>query len=183
MDNTNLASYKNSDFSHGKCLIIRLLWIIISKCFFESVIPYPNFLKCVILKFFGAKIGIGLVLKPGVKIKHPWRLKIGSHCWLGEGVWIDNLVLVELESNVCVSQGAMLLTGNHNYKMSSFDLITREIHLEKGVWIGARGLVGPGVTCYSHSVLTAGSVTFCNLEAYGIYQGNVAVFKRKRVIV
>ncbi len=180
MDKTNLSSFRNIDFSHGKGIIVRFLWIVISRFFFESTVPYPNFLKCFLLKLFGAKIGIGLVLKPGVKIKQPWRLKIGSHCWLGEGVWIDNLVLVELESNVCLSQGAMLLTGNHNYKMSSFDLITGEIHLKEGVWIGARAIVGPGVTCFSHSVLSVGSTTFKNLEPFCIYQNNVAALKRKR---
>jgi putative colanic acid biosynthesis acetyltransferase WcaF len=179
---TDLSTFQNRDFSHGKSLLTRMLWILCSRLFFETVIPYPNAFKRSLLALFGAKIGKGVVLKPSLKIKQPWRLEIGDHCWLGEQVWIDNLVLVHLASNVCLSQGAFLLTGNHNYKSTSFDLITGEIHLEQGVWIGAKSIVGPGVRCHSHSVLAAGSTTFKDLEANGIYQGNPAVLKRERVI-
>ena len=76
----------------------------------------------------------------------------------------------------------MLLCGNHNYKKSTFDLIIRDIALEQGVWIGARSIVGPGVTCCSHSVLSVGSVTHKDLEAYKIYQGNPAKEIRNRNI-
>lgn len=179
---SNLAKFNNCEYSHGKPQIVRILWVVISLFFFETSIPYPAFFKVAILKFFGAKIGLGLVLKPNVKIKHPWFLEIGDNCWIGEKVWIDNLVLVRLASNVCLSQGVLLLTGNHNYKKSTFDLITGVIILEEGVWIGAQSLVGPGVVCASHAFLSAGSTTFENLDAYSIYQGNTAIFKRKRYI-
>jgi putative colanic acid biosynthesis acetyltransferase WcaF len=182
MHKTDLSSFQNPEFSHGKSMLVRLLWIVLSRIFFETFVPYPNAWKSSILRLFGAKIGKGVVLKPSVKIKQPWRLEIGHHSWIGEGVWIDNLVHVSLASNVCLSQGAFLLTGNHNYKKTSFDLITGEIHLEEGVWIGAKSIVGPGVTCYSHAILSAGSATFQDLEAYSIYQGNPAVFKRERVM-
>jgi putative colanic acid biosynthesis acetyltransferase WcaF len=182
MHKTDLSSFQNPEFSHGKSMLVRLLWIVLSRIFFETLIPYPNAFKRSLLALFGAKIGKGVVLKPSVKIKQPWRLEIGDHSWIGEGVWIDNLVHVSLASNVCLSQGAFLLTGNHNYKKTSFDLITGEIHLEEGVWIGAKSIVGPGVTCYSHAILSAGSATFQDLEAYSIYQGNPAVFKRERVM-
>jgi putative colanic acid biosynthesis acetyltransferase WcaF len=134
------------------------------------------------LRLFGAKVGIRVVIKPKVNIKYPWKLVIGDNCWIGEDVWIDNLTTVNIESNVCISQGAMLLTGNHDYKKSSFDLVTGEIILEDGVWIGAKSIVGPGVKCRSHSVLTAGSFTSKDLDAYGIYQGNPAIKIRNRVI-
>ena len=101
---------------------------------------------------------------------------------IGEHVWIDNLVPVSLGANCCISQGAMLLTGNHNYKKSTFDLITGEIHLEDGVWIGAKAVVCPGVICRSHSLLTVGSVATSSLEAYCIYQGNPAQKIRDRRI-
>jgi putative colanic acid biosynthesis acetyltransferase WcaF len=92
------------------------------------------------------------------------------------------LVKVRIGSNVCVSQGAVLLTGSHNYKKPTFDLITGSIVLEDGVWIGAQAIVSPGVTAASHSVLTAASVATKDMEAYSIYQGNPAVKIRERVI-
>lgn len=94
--------------------------------------------------------------------------------WIGEQVWIDNLAKVTLKSHSCVSQGAMLLCGNHNYKRSSFDLLVGEITLEEGAWTGAKTVVCPGVRLGSHSLLTVGSVATKSLEAYWIYQGNPA---------
>ena len=131
---------------------------------------------------FGAKVGSVVVVKPSVSVKYPWFLSVGDNCWIGEGVWIDNLSQVTIGNNVCLSQDSYLLTGSHNYKKETFDLILGEIILEDGVWIGAKAVVCPGVICKSHSVLSVGSVATQDLEEYGIYQGNPAVLKRKRQI-
>jgi putative colanic acid biosynthesis acetyltransferase WcaF len=127
-------------------------------------------------------VGEKVVIKPGVNIKYPWFLTIGNHCWIGENVWIDNLAAVKIGNHVCISQGALLLTGNHDYKKTDFKLITGEIILEDGVWIGANAMVCPAVTLASHAVLAAGSVATSNLAAYGIYQGNPAVKKKERIL-
>jgi len=139
--------------------------------------------KRMLLRVFGAKIGKGVVIKPGVNIKYPWFLKIGNHSWIGEGVWIDNLGLVEIGENVCLSQGALLLCGNHNYKKVTFDLMVGDIKLENGVWIGAKCIVTGNVTCCSHAILTAGSVATSDLEAFGVYQGNPCKFIRERKLI
>lgn len=178
----DLSTFSNPTFSHGKSIVVRMLWMLVSRLFFNTWVPYPSTFKAIILRLFGAKVGKGLVIRTHVRIKQPWRMSIGDHVWIGESVWIDNLVQVAIASNVCLSQGAFLLTGNHDYKSTSFDLITGEIHLESGVWIGAKALVGPGVRCMSHSVLAAGSTTFKDLEANKIYQGNPAEVKRERKI-
>jgi putative colanic acid biosynthesis acetyltransferase WcaF len=149
---------------------------------FKTMLPFPSSLKSKVLRAFGAKVGNGVVIKPNVNIKYPWFLEIGDHCWIGEGVWIDNLANVILGDNVVLSQGAYLLTGSHDYKKEAFDLLLGEIVLEDGVWIGEKATVCPGVTCESHSVLSVGSVATKDLEAYSIYQGNPAVKKRERVI-
>ena len=121
-------------------------------------------------------------MKPAINIKYPWLLRVGNYVWIGEHVWIDNLSEVVIGDNVCISQGAMLLTGNHDYKRSTFDLTTRPITIEDGVWIGAKAIVGPGVRCESHAVLSVNSVATHSLNAYGVYQGNPAVLVRQRDI-
>jgi len=120
------------------------------------------------------------LIKPGVNIKYPWFLEIGNNTWIGEQVWIDNLGLVKIGSNVCISQGAMLLCGNHNYKKSSFDLIVEPIAIEDGAWVGAQSLVCPGVVMEIDSILTAGSIAVGTLEAGGIYKGNPALLVKTR---
>jgi putative colanic acid biosynthesis acetyltransferase WcaF len=182
MNTTDLSSYDNSSYQPGAGTIKRILWYFTNALFFTSRwLPVSGF-KVFLLRLFGAKVGKGVNIKPAVNIKYPWRLTIGNFVWIGENVWIDNLADVTIGDNVCISQGAMLLCGNHNFKKSSFDLITGTITLEEGVWIGAQSIVGPNVICRSHSVLAVKSVASTELESYTIYRGNPAVAVKKREI-
>ncbi|MGI4019972.1 MAG: WcaF family extracellular polysaccharide biosynthesis acetyltransferase [Janthinobacterium lividum] len=179
---TNLAAYKNHNYQPGASWLKRILWFYVSALIFKnSIFPFAG-LKVFLLRIFGATIGKKVVLRHQLNIKYPWFLIVGDYTWIGEAVWIDNLVLVKIGSNVCLSQGAMLLTGNHNYSKSTFDLIVGEIMLADGVWIGAKAIVCPGVIADKHSILTAGSIATQNMEANFVYQGNPAVNVRKRQI-
>ncbi|RMG22262.1 MAG: colanic acid biosynthesis acetyltransferase WcaF [Bacteroidetes bacterium] len=178
----DLSSYDNSWYHPGGGSIKRLLWYVVNVLFFTNRLNPLIGLKVWLLRLFGAQVGKGVIIKPAVNIKYPWHLHIGNHVWIGEGAWIDNLTRVELHDHVCLSQGAMLLTGNHNYKRASFDLMLQPIVLEEGVWIGAQAVVCPGVRAASHAVLAVGSVATQDLQAWHIYQGNPAVKVRKREV-
>lgn len=149
---------------------------------FETVWPWPSRLKVGLLRVFGGKLGRGVVVKPSVKIKYPWFLKVGDHCWIGEQVWIDNLAQVTLGNHVVVSQGAYLLTGNHDYKSPHFDLSLGPIGIGDGAWIAARSIVGPGVTVGKLAVLGLGAVATQDLEERSVYGGNPAQRLRERIL-
>jgi len=179
LQKTDLSQFDNKNFRPGSTSK-RLAWYVANRLFLNTSILFPSAFKSLILRRFGAKIGKGVVIKPKVNIKYPWFLTVGDHCWIGENVWIDNLTHVTIGANACISQGAMLLTGNHDYKKATFDLILGEISLKDGVWIGAKAVVCPGITIHSHAILTVGSVATKDLEPHTIYQGNPAVAIRKR---
>ena len=181
MKKVDLSKFDNSWYEVGS-IIRRVLWYISNFIFFKTLIPYPYKLKVFILRFFGAKVGKNVVIKPDVNIKFPWFLEIGDNVWIGENAWIDNLTWVKIGNNVCISQGAYICTGNHNYKRESFDLIVKPVIIEDGVWIGAKSVVCPGITIASHSILVAGGVLTKNTQPYSIYKGNPAEFIRKREI-
>lgn len=176
-----LNQYNNDWYKPGST-VKKIFWYFTNMLFFKTLLPYPSSFKIKLLKLFGAKIGQRVVIKPNVNIKYPWFLTIGDDCWIGEGGWIDNLAKVSIGSNVILSQDAYLLTGSHDYTKKLFDLMIGEIILEDGVWIGAKAIVCPNVTCRSHSVLAVGSVATKDMKAYGIYQGNPAIYKRMREI-
>ncbi|MBK7937518.1 MAG: colanic acid biosynthesis acetyltransferase WcaF [Lewinellaceae bacterium] len=181
VEETDLSRFNNDWFTPGG-VFRRSLWYLTNALFFLNPLHPFSGVKVWLLRLFGARIGKGVVIKPGTNIKFPWQLSIGDHCWIGENVWIDNLTKVTIGSHVCLSQGAMILTGNHDFTSRHFDLMIGAITLQNGVWIGARAVVCPGVTCYSHAVLTVQSVATGDLESYGIYQGNPAVKIRDRKI-
>lgn len=178
----DLSKYDNSEYTTGSRYVKRILWYLFNAVFFlNPFFPFSG-IKVTILRMFGAKAGKGIVIKPRVNIKYPWRLSIGNFVWIGENVWIDNLNHVNIGDNCCLSQGAMLLCGSHNYKKATFDLITKPIQLDEGVWIGANAVVCPGVHCQSHAVLTVQSVATSDLAPFSIYQGNPAVKTKNRII-
>jgi putative colanic acid biosynthesis acetyltransferase WcaF len=182
MGKVNLSKFNNSHYNPGASFVKRTVWYFVNALFFLNPWNVSSSLKVFLLKSFGAKVGTGVLIKPSVNIKYPWFLEVGDNTWIGENVWIDNLTKVAIGKNVCVSQGAMLLTGNHNYKKETFDLMLGPITLEDGCWVGAKAVVCPGVVCENHSILAVGSVANKKLESYGIYQGNPAVLVRKRDI-
>jgi len=176
---TDLSRFTIGDYSPGPKLKV-VVWYLFNYFIMNSSLPWPYSVKVFILRLFGAGIGKKVVIKARVRIKYPWRLTIGDHSWLGEDVWIDNLEMVKIGSNVCLSQGAMLLTGNHDYRFADFPYRLGKIHIMDGAWIGAKAVVCPGITCKEASILTVNSVATKNLEPMGIYTGNPAILTRHR---
>ena len=141
----------------------RVLWIFVSWLLFESgwfVLRGP---KPALLRLFGAKIGRGVVIKPRVRIKFPWRLEIGNHVWIGEETWIDNLDQVTIGSHVCISQGSYFCTGSHDHKQQSFDLLTYPIQVDDGAWIAAKSILVGNIHVGSNALVAAGSVVTKNV--------------------
>lgn len=176
-----LDTFSSAGFDRGSSRTAEAAWLVLSGLLVASWLPGSGW-RVRLLRAFGAQVGTGVVLKPGVRIKFPWRLRIGDHSWVGEDVWIDNLGEVTVADHVCISQGAYLCTGNHNWSRETFDLVVQSITVETGAWIGAKSIVGPGTRIQEGVVLTAGSVANGTLDCYTIYRGNKAVAVGQRRI-
>lgn len=178
----DLSTFTTGNFDKGAGKVKIALWFIVNALIVRaSWNPFMS-IKIMLLRLFGAKIGKGLVIKNNVIIKSPWNLVVGDNVWLGEYSWIDNLDKVIIGNNVCISQGAILLTGNHDYTRTSFPYRNAPIHIEDGAWIGARTIVCPNVTVHTNAILTAGSTITEDMEANGVYQGNPANKVKERKI-
>lgn len=135
------------------------LWMLISALIFRPSLPIlPYRAKAALLSLFGASIGNNLVVKPSVHIKYPWFLEIGDNVWIGEDVWFDNPGKIKIGSNVCISQGAYLVTGNHNLKKSTFDFFSGPIEVADRCWICAKAIIPPGSKIEPGTVVPIGSV-------------------------
>jgi putative colanic acid biosynthesis acetyltransferase WcaF len=154
----DLARYAEPVLPGNRGAPSRIAWHVVSALLFQSALVLPSRWKAAVLRAFGARIGERLVIKPRVTIKYPWFLELGHHVWLGEGVWIDNHTTVRVGSDVCISQGAYLFTGNHDWNDPLFRFFCRPITLEDGVWVGARAVVCPGSVLARMSVVGAGLV-------------------------
>lgn len=182
MARIDLSMPDNADLVRGAPFLKEVLWYFIGLPLLRSsLIPSSSFRRW-LLRLFGAKIGVGVYIKPGVRVKFPWYLEVRDHSWLGEDLWVDNLAQVTIGPHACVSQGAYLCTGNHDWASSNMKLFRRPIVCGLGSWVGARSLVGPGVTIGEGAVLTAGSVASKSIPAFEIHGGNPASFVRHRLL-
>ena len=182
MGRVTLRSYDNSWYSPGGSLAKRLLWMFLGQPFFASKWLPGSSLRVSLLRSFGAQIGRGVVIKPSVRVKYPWHLELEDDCWIGEDAWIDNLTTVHIGRNACVSQGAYLCTGNHDWPDPHFGLRTEPIRLGEGSWAGAKCILMPGTTLGSHAVAGAGAVVKGSVPDFEIYAGNPAQRVRVRNI-
>ena len=180
MSPVRLRSFRNSWYCPGRSIFWQLGWFFLGLPLLRSSLIPSSAFRVRILRLFGATIGDGVVIKPGVRVKYPWRLAVGDACWLGEDCWIDNLADVCIGNNVCVSQGTYFCTGNHDWTDSSFGLIVKPITLQDGSWAGAKAILAPGVTLGECAIASAGSVVTKNIPPYEIHGGNPAVFLKQR---
>jgi putative colanic acid biosynthesis acetyltransferase WcaF len=176
-----LDLYTVGTYTPGAPYWKQLLWYFIGSPLVESYCLPMSTMKVWILRKFGASIGKQVRIKPGVKVKFPWRLTVGDFAWIGENTWIDNLAPVVIEKHVCLSQGVYLCTGNHNWNHPDFKLIPAPIYIQESSWIAAKSVIGPGVTVGKGAVLTLGAVTGRSLEPMIVYAGNPAQPIKKRL--
>lgn len=176
-----LRSFNNAWFSRGRSAFTEAAWLVISAAFVSSWIP-GSLHRRLILRVFGARIGKRVSIKPGVRIKFPWRLEVGDDSWLGEDVWIDNLAPVKIGANCCVSQESYICTGSHDWNATTFDLIVKPVRIEDYAWVAAQSTVSPGVTVGQGAVLALRSLATSDLAPWGIYQGVPARFVKERMV-
>jgi len=174
-----LDRFDNRSFKRGRPRLTEALWLLCSVLFVRSGL-HGSRLRVWCLRAFGARIGPGVVIKPHVTVKFPWRLTIGAYSWIGESVWIDNLAEVNIGAHCCISQGSYFCTGSHDWSSETFDLITEQITVEDGAWICAKACLGPGVRVGLGAVLGFASVATIDLAAWTIYSSGHGMRARPR---
>lgn len=132
----------------------QISWLIVSGSF---VMRWwcPNRIRIATLRFFGAQIGKGVILRHNVRIHWPWKLSVGDHSWIGEGTWILNLEPVTIGDDSCISQSVLLCTGSHDSRSPSFEFDNRPIVVEDGVWIAARATILRGAVIRHDAIVGA----------------------------
>ncbi len=177
-----LSRFSTGDYHAGRGFAVRALWFLVNAWVLQNPANPSSALKRLALRAFGAKVGRNVYLKPGINVKNPWLLEIGDDCWIGEGVWLDNLLPISIAANVCISQGAYLCTGNHDWSDPAMGYKLGPIRVGEGAWICARATVMSGVSVGRNAVIGAGAVVARDAEDGWIYAGNPAQKTKKRKI-
>lgn len=177
----DLASYRTpATWTPGAPWLVQTLWFCVGAPLLAVRWLPGSAWRVLLLRSFGACIGSGCRIKPGLRVKFPWRLRLGEACWLAEDAWLDNLAPITLGDRVCISQGTYLCTGNHDFRSSGFDLRLGSIHIAADAWIAARAVLAPGTEIGSGAVVGLGAVVSGSVAAGAIVRGNPAVVVGQR---
>ena len=162
------------DWHPGAPFLFQILWFVFGASLLAARWLPGSAWRILLLRIFGARIGNSCRIKPGLRVKFPWRLQVGNSCWLAEDAWIDNIAHVQIGDRVCVSQCSYLCTGNHNFRSPGFDLLAAPIHIESDVWIAASSVLAPGTVVGAGAVVSLGAVVSGEVPAGAIVRGNPA---------
>ena len=124
----------------------RLLWNIFSYIFFRPFnLPVFKKWRILILKAWGAKIGIGSVVHASAKIWAPWNLEIGQRTCIGPNTIIYNPGKIILGNKVTISQYSYLCTATHAYNSKLHTLYWKDIKINDTVLVQKAGDIIPQV--------------------------------------
>jgi putative colanic acid biosynthesis acetyltransferase WcaF len=153
----SLGARRGRPYDKGRGFAAQALWVAVSTLVFTQV-WCPNRLRCAILRWFGAQIGEGVLIRHAVTVQWPWKLSIGDNSWIGTGTELYNIDPVVIGSDVCISQHAYLCTGSHDRWSSTFEFDNGPIVIDDGAWLCARTTVLRGVTIGANSIIAATSL-------------------------
>lgn len=153
--------------------LARVLWGLAWLLFRWSPRPLWAWRR-VLLRIFGAQVGMGVHIYPTVKITMPWNLDIGAMAAVGDGAILYALGQIRIGARATVSQGAHLCAGSHDLRHPDRPLTKPPIEIGDDAWVAAEAFVGPGVTIGAFAVLGARAVAMKNVDPYHVMVGNPA---------
>ena len=152
--------------------ISRVVWGFVNVLFFKYS-PKPFFAwRSFLLRMFGARVGKGVHVYPGVKIWAPWNLELGDECGIANGVNLYSQGKISISRRAVVSQGSHLVAGTHDYTKPGYPLLTFPIHIGEYVWIAADTFIHPGVTIGEGCVIGARAVVTKDMPEWTVCAGH-----------
>jgi putative colanic acid biosynthesis acetyltransferase WcaF len=170
----------------GKPAWFVQLWWFVQATLFR---PSPMFMyawRNLLLRLFGASIGVGVRVRPSAHVTYPWKVKIGDWSWIGEEAVIYSLEEIVIGAHVSISHRCYLCAGNHDYTKPDFpyvlDATKTRICIQDETWLANDVFVGPGVTIGKGSVVGARSNVFSSLPAMMVCYGTPARAHKPRTV-
>ncbi|WP_160725765.1 acyltransferase [Bacillus sp. USDA818B3_A] len=113
------------------------------------------------------------------------QILIGDNCGISNSTFISQS-MIKIDNNVMIGGSCKFYdTDFHSIDYQSrmavpdVTVVSKPIHIEEGVFIGAHSIILKGVTIGKYSVIGAGSVVASNIPEGEIWAGNPAKFIKR----
>ena len=152
--------------------IMRALWGVAGAVLDRAGRPGPSSAwRALVLRLFGARMGRGCHVYPGVRVWAPWNLVMEDQASLGDGVICYNIATITVGRRAVVSQGAHLCTGTHDYEDPAFQLVAKPISIGAEAWICTEAFIAPGVCIGEGAVIGARALVTRDMPAWMVCAG------------
>jgi putative colanic acid biosynthesis acetyltransferase WcaF len=178
----NQDTYTGPSFSVAN-RAARVLWQLVAQLFFR-LSPRPlHSWRSFLLRCFGAKVGRGVHVYPGVNIWAPWNLELQDECGIGNGATLYSQAKITIGKRAVISQGVNLCTGTHDYTRPGSPLVARPIVVGDNAWVASEAFVHPGVTIGAGCVIGARAVVVSDMPEWMVCAGHPCKPLKARVMV
>lgn len=158
---------------------LGLLERLMTYYFFRKILGNDRRLK--VWRLLGASIEDDVRLSPGVTMRFPKNVSIGSGSSLGgKKVWIDAWGKVSIGRNVLMNDDIYLYSAGHPIDSPDFTDGTEFISIGDYVWMPHHIIVLPGVTIGNYAVIGTGALVSNDVPDYGVAVGNPAKVVKER---
>jgi putative colanic acid biosynthesis acetyltransferase WcaF len=161
----------------GPCVF---LWQIVQGTLFACSPQFAHGWRRFLLRAFGAKVGVRVIVRPSARITYPWKVEIGDWSWIGDHAELYSLGAIRIGTHSVISQRAYLCAGTHDYRSLDFAILAPPIQVGDQVWIATDVFVAPGVTIGDGAVIGARSSVFHDIGPGEIAFGSPAKVQGKR---
>jgi putative colanic acid biosynthesis acetyltransferase WcaF len=167
----DLARFRSPPEFRGRSAFVVQLWWVVEAILFRTSPQFMYGWRRFLLRSFGAKIGAGTLIRPGVKTTYPWKLTVGDNCWIGDGTQLYSLAPIRIGRNVAIAQDVAIITGSHDFRKPSFDIYALPIEVEDECWLCAGSFIHQNVKLGRGSVVGARAVVMRSTAPYSINAG------------
>jgi len=166
----------------GRSAFVVQLWWFTQAVFFKSLPQICYGLRRSVLRAFGARIGIGVRIRPGVEVTYPWKIAIGEYAWIGDDVVLYSLGAITIGAHTVVSQASYVCAADHDHLVMDFPIRERPVFIGSEVWIASDVWIGPGVTIGDGAVIGARSTVIRDLPERMVCVGSPCVPIKPRLM-
>lgn len=144
-----------------KIKVKLIIWKVIRNTLFK----FSPFIKWRIwlLNLFGADVNKTCFIHSSVNIYMPWNLKMGERSSIDFDTLIYNLDNVIIGNFVSIAYMVNINTGSHDFSDPVLSLVTKQINIKDGAFIGTDVYISPGVEIGVMTVIGARSMVTKNM--------------------
>ncbi len=134
-------------------------------------------LRPFIARLLGLRCGQDCQIRSRTYFERHRKIDVGKNVFLNRQSYFDAGGGITIGDNVRFGPQVMLITGSHQIgppEMRAGGVISKEIRVEDGCWIGARVTITAGVTIGKGCVVSAGAVVQRSMPPGFLIAGNPA---------